>query len=707
MKWKRHISVRYRLMAIFASLLLLFSASNALLAGLIHMDQTAMSAQQEAYRRFDLISDTRAAVTLSRHIGGQIVSSRLTHDNEGLAKAQAAQEQATRDLDAQLLHLDPFDGVNARLIRTALAEAGHYTEVAVTAMLADKPSEVKARMAEMQKRVDLVEATLQTMSRRERASAQLIKVQAQSRALFVSNTALLVALCAVGIGILITFVGGRSIVRPLKITTEAIRRVNHGETHIDLPPVTDDEFGDMAMALRQFRDQAEKLRRIAYQDGLTGLGSRAYLHERLQKLLDERRGSSEISLALICISVDHLRSVNERLGSRSGDRFLCEAVLRIQRFLPHDVMMFRYSGRKFIGLLEGDGECQVNETRLGEIADCVLRGLDEPFAMGNHQLDMSASIGIAILPQDGETVEHLISSVDAAVDVAKRHGGNVSRFASAHHTAQVRGQMSLAGEIKRGLQNGDFTVFYQPIVAVRTRAVIGAEALVRWNHPERGLLLPGAFIETAESSGLISELGNRALALSHQQSATWLANGLDISIAVNLSARQIKTPDFLARLRGIRERLGEGSCKVELELTESALFDSSEETRKVLAELKQMGYKLGLDDFGTGYSSFSYVQNLPIDKVKIDRMFVANLHGSRQARAIVSATLALANALDLSVVAEGVETVEQMLTLNQLGAEIQQGFLYSKALPPAEFERWVANYEQGVSPALPALNAVA
>jgi len=494
------------------------------------------------------------------------------------------------------------------------------------------------------------------------------------------------------VGVLLVLIVVRSIIRPLQAVTVALGQVNAGKREIDLPPVSGDEFGQMALALAQFRDGAEKLRRLAYHDPLTALGNRAKLEESLQAALQPRPPNEERT-ALFYFDLDNFRSVNDRLGHKAGDQYLCEAVTRLQRLLPAGTELFRYGGDKFIALI-GDGPAaDAPDLRLREIADRALHGVAEPYRIGSDLLHMSVSIGIAVSPGDGPSAEHLISSAEAAGHAAKRSGRNNARFAGGQLTGLLRRQLALAGEIGRGLERNEFELFYQPIVDVENHQVVGAEALVRWRHPQRGLLLPGEFIQVAEDEGLIKALGERCLRIVHAQLRQWRGQGHEFRVAVNLSARQVQDAQILERLDELRKDDAAAAAMIELELTESVLFDSSESTRKTLEEIKRLGYRLGMDDFGTGYSSFGYLQRLPIDKIKIDRQFVADLGVSRQAEAIVSAMLALSQKLDLQIVAEGVETLLQMRMLHSQGCRLQQGFLFAPALPTLEFERWAAAYQ--------------
>lgn len=336
-----------------------------------------------------------------------------------------------------------------------------------------------------------------------------------------------------------------------------------------------------------------------------------------------------------------------------------------------------------------------SESRLSDlqkIAESMLRSVSEPYALGSEVVISSMSVGIGISPEDGNTPDLLIGSAEAALHTAKRAGRNKIRFAGGQQTSAMRRRAALATDIARGLDLEEFELFYQPIIDYAERRVVGAEGLVRWRHPSRGLLNASEFIDAAEEEGLITRIGEHCLRLAHNQISDWQSRGIELRLAVNVSAQQVQDDSLLKILRDLHVG-SDAAGSIDLELTESALFDHSDQTRSMLDEIKRLGYRLGLDDFGTGYSSLSYIQRLPIDKIKIDRQFVATMDSRPQALAVVTAILSMARALHLDVIAEGVETEAQAARLLEVDCFLQQGFLYSRAVPPREFEKWVAAYE--------------
>ncbi|MBL6749884.1 MAG: EAL domain-containing protein [Nevskia sp.] len=686
------LSVRDRLLGLCLGLVAVFGSANLLLGFLVDSNERMQEEQQGRYRRFEIIQATDQALALYRHTGGQFTSAALLKNADQEASARASWGEAGHNLNTELGRLSSFDPASVAIIKGALDEEPKYVDRAIAALLKGQQDEAAPILAELQRRLDLIENTLDAASRHEHAMAEEFQRRERERVALSMRIATAVILVAAIVGVLLVLLVVRSIIRPLQTTTNAIRQVNAGEFELDLPPISHDEFGDMALALRQFRDNAEKLRRLAYQDPLTGLGNRVLLEESLQAAIDRSRGSRD-QLSVFHLDLDNFRAVNERLGHKAGDRYLCEAAARLRRFIPPEALLCRYTGDKFIMLMEGLGNDPAIEQRMREAANTILRGVAEPYAFGGHLLNMSISIGIALFPADGESVEQLISSAEAAVYVAKKAGRNNARFAGAQLTGLARRQMALVGDIRRGLEMGEFEVYYQPIIDAVTRRVAAAEALLRWNHPERGLLLPGEFVQTAEDAGLIRQLGERCLTMVYGQLAQWRKAGRSIHVSVNLSARQVQDDNIIGWLAELRGRNVDTADLVEFELTESVLFDNSANTLKILEEIRKLGFRLGLDDFGTGYSSLSYLQRLPIDKIKIDRQFVSGMGISKQAMAIVSATLALARNLQLDVVAEGVETAQQVDMLLRYECRLLQGFHFAPAMPAVEFERWVADFD--------------
>ena len=685
--------MKARLLGLGLGLVALFGSTVLLLGYLIERDREAQQFQQNQLVRFETIYGVDQVMNRYRHANSRLTTAMLARDTPGIQAARKAVDAERSTLDQKLRALAQFDAQSASLVSSALTDVPALANEVRSALVNGDPARAAPVASALQARLEQIEGVLDVASDRERSSSSAAQMQEDQRLQWSIEIATVAVVLSIGLALLLTARIMRSIIGPLRATTEALDRVNAGQLDIDIPQTGDDEFGAIAKALHQYREQAERLRRLAYQDPLTGLGNRARLEEKLPDEIERARRAGE-PIALFYVDLDNFRAVNDKLGHKTGDRYLIEATARLHRFMPPDSLLCRYGGDKFTILVPRIGTGRPPEQLLREQAEALLRGLGEAWTVGDDLLNMSASIGVAVFPGDGETADQLISAADAAVLAAKKLGRNTVCFASNESIGTLRRQMAVASDIRRGIERGEFEPYYQPVVDVERGRVVGAEALLRWRHPENGLLPPGDFVHVAEESGLVGPLGEVCLRKAHEQALAWNLRGRRLRVAVNLSVRQVHDGKIIQILRSLGKPPPGADRPVEFELTESALLDPTEYSHQVLVEIKRLGFRIGLDDFGTGYSSFSYLQRLPIDKIKIDRQFVTTMGASKQALAIVSATLTLAQNLDLSVVAEGVESAEQMRQLKTLGCKLQQGFFFTRALPAAEFENWVVEFEK-------------
>jgi diguanylate cyclase (GGDEF)-like protein len=683
------LSVRARLFALCLGLLAVMGVANFFLGHINSQHETQVSQLQEQYRRVSATYAVQQAMTVYRFWQGQVNAAGSVQNTAAEERARKRVDAAVADLNARLAVLAEFDPAAVAVIQKAMDELPVRLREGMHALAERKP-EAEAHFNEAGRLLSTVDGALSSVAQREEGVAEEVQREARERAAFGQRVSIVIIVASTALGLLLTYIILNSIIRPMQSTVIALRQVNAGETSIDLPPVRHDEFGDMAVALRQFRDQAEHLRRLAYRDPLTGLGNRAYLEEELRGSIEMARQEGT-QLALLYVDLDNFRSVNDSLGHSAGDRYLCEAVVRLQRFVPDGTLVCRYSGDKFTVLLPGipPWDTDTLQAHLRTVANNVLRGMVEPLQLGNDLLPMSVSAGIAVFPADGQNGEQLISSADAAMYLAKRSGRNNAQFATPELTGDARRQLAVIADIRRGLEGGEFEPFYQPVVDVVEGRVAGAEALLRWRHPQRGLVAAAEFIPAAEESGLIHALGERCIAKACEQAAHWAGGGTQpIRVSVNLSARQIEDRSAIAMLERLHAQGGQGAKELDFEITESAILQHLDRAQETLNQIRTLGHQLSVDDFGTGYSSMVYLQRFPISRIKIDRSFVARLENSREALAIVSATIALARSLDLEVVAEGVETESQSRHLQTLGCTLQQGYYFAAALPATEFDRW-------------------
>jgi diguanylate cyclase (GGDEF)-like protein len=683
------LSVRARLFSLCIGLLAVMGGANLLLGQINSQHEEQVRLQQEQYRRVSVIYSVQQSLGNYRYQLGQVNAAGLVQSATAEARAVARLAVARDEVEQRLREMDRFDASAPDVIRAALVDLPIRMRESVTALVKRDPA-AEAHIGESGRLLGTIDQALNGSASRERAVAEEIQQRARERAATGQRVSIFIIGGSAAFGLLLTFFVVRSIIRPMQSTVVALRQVNAGETSIDLPPVGPDEFGDMAAALRQFRDQAEHLRRLAYRDPLTGIGNRAYLEEELRNGISSC-GQDSTKLALLCLGVDNFRSVNDSLGHSAGDRYLCEAVVRLQRFVPDDAVICRYDGDKFAVLLQGipQWDSDTMQAHLRDVASNILRGISEPFQLGGDLLPMSVSVGIAVFPNDGQNGEQLVSSADAAMYLAKRSGRNNAKFASPELTSDARRQLAIVADVRRGLESREFEPFYQPIVDVAAGRVASAEALLRWRHPQRGIVAAGEFIPAAEDSGLIHALGERCLIKACEQAAAWgIGSTSPIRVSVNLSARQIEDRTAIGMLERLHANGGQGAKGLDFEITESAILQHMDRAQETLSQIRELGHQLSVDDFGTGYSSMVYLQRFPISRIKIDRSFVGRMESSREAQAIVAATIALARSLDLEVVAEGVETASQSRHLQKLGCTLQQGYYFTAALPASEFDAW-------------------
>jgi diguanylate cyclase (GGDEF)-like protein len=683
-------SVSFRLFLLSVGILAALAVTAALLSGVVRREDQLHFQDTEQLRRLDQFHAVQHALSAVRLGQGGVSTATLAGDAAWQAQAEQALAKASAELEAQLLRLAPLAPEAVGAVRASLERVPVVSGDLVTAVQAGKKADAERAMRELGTLVVAMEGELnRAETRASDALAQQRDAQRQA-AQDGLHLALYATVATVLLGLMLAATVSGSLVRPLQRIVAAVRRVTAGETGVTLPPARPDEFGDMTVALQQFQDQADKLRTIAYRDPLTGLANRTRLEEVLHTgVMKCARGGT--SLALLFLDLDNFKSVNDSLGHSAGDRFLREAARRLQRLAPEGTLITRYSGDKFTVVVEALKRDGTQQAQLRAIADAILRGMSEPYRSGEDFLYMTVSIGIAVYPMDGQSPEQIVSAADAAMYLAKRSGRNNLQFASPDLTEDARRKLLLAGEIRRGIAAGEFTPYYQPIMNVRTGHVAGAEALLRWHHPQRGIVMPGEFVRVAEDCGLIGDLGERCLTVAYEQAVRWCSKGREIPIAVNLSARQLQDRKVLSLVQQLQAATELRPQCLEFEITESAVMERPELSQQTLQEIRRRGHKLGIDDFGTGHSALGYLQKFPIDRIKIDRSFVERVDTSRQSRAIISATLALAENLGLDVVAEGVETQNQLSQMRDLGCTLHQGYFFTPALPAEEFEVWMAS----------------
>jgi len=415
----------------------------------------------------------------------------------------------------------------------------------------------------------------------------------------------------------------------------------------------------------------------ALHDLLTGLPNRILFNERLLISLANARSNRE-KLAVMFLDLDRFKKINDTLGHEVGDRLLKAVALRLTDCIRDTDILARWGGDEFTLLLPkiSSAECSA------ETAQRILDALKPPFLLGNDYLHITSSIGIALYPDDGEDAETLIKNADAALYSAKAKGRNNYQFYTRNINEEASELLFLENRLHHAWERGEFRVYYQPKVNINTGKITGMEALVRWQSPELGFVAPVKFIPIAEENGLIVPIGEWVLRTACRQNKAWLDAGLPpMRIAVNLSARQLQQPDLVEMVAQVLAETKLESGFLELEITETTAMQNLDLTREILKKLNTMGVRIAIDDFGTGYSSLNYLKKFPIQTIKIDRSFVRDMTVDLYDVAIAKAVIALGQSLNMSVVAEGVETLEQLECLRQLGCEEMQGYLFSEPLP--------------------------
>jgi diguanylate cyclase (GGDEF)-like protein len=495
------------------------------------------------------------------------------------------------------------------------------------------------------------------------------------------------ALLATAAGGIALFVLGslwlaRRIAGPVNVLAAAARRMEAGDYAQAVAVNSKDEIGQLAAGFESMRvgiaAREQKITRLAYEDTLTGLPNRARLEERLERL-----GASGAA-AVMVLDLDRFAAINDALGHPVGDRLLLQVGLRLSDRLPPRCMLARLWGDEFAFLVEG-----MDDAAVRAFASDVLDALHLPIEVEGQRLDVNGSLGIAFHPQDGTDSNALLQRAELAMYEAKRRqcgfmlAEEIGPGPSPEH-------LSLIGEMRDALARREFVLFYQPKFDFAGGRVGGAEALLRWQHPERGLVPPGRFIPFAERTGFIREITPWLLGEVTRQAAAWRADGLDLVLSANLSARDLLDPGLVARVRDLVTAHALPPAALCLEITESALMEDPALAQAHLAELAAFGVKLSIDDYGAGQASLAYLKSLPVHELKIDQSFIHSLGSSPKDAAIVRSTIALGHALGLSVVAEGIETEADLEWLRASGCDIGQGYVIARPLAAADFPAWVA-----------------
>jgi diguanylate cyclase (GGDEF)-like protein len=436
-------------------------------------------------------------------------------------------------------------------------------------------------------------------------------------------------------------------------------------------------------AERGLAESRARLEYLAHHDALTGLANLAKLRERVEQAIAvQSRAQPAMSVALLFIDLDQFKEVNDTLGHGTGDALLQHTARQLESVVRETDTVSRQGGDEFAIVLSG----VANIGEVVHVADKIMRVGAGTAAVHGHELPMSMSIGVAFYPHDADRFETLLQCADIAMYNAKAAGRNVYRFYDAQMSAQATERMQMRGRLGRALERGELELHYQPIIDLAARRVVGAEALLRWNQPELGLIPPASFIPVAEDSGLIVPIGNWVLHEACRQGARWHATGMDgLVIAVNLSVLQFRRSDLLHTVLQALQESGLPPQYLELEVTESVLMEERDMVNATLQRLRQFGVRVSIDDFGTGYCNLGYLKSVPASKLKVDQALIRDMAGSTRDAGMVKAVIQMAHDLQLSVVAEGVETLMQRQMLEHFGCDYAQGYLFGRPVPAAQF----------------------
>lgn len=534
-----------------------------------------------------------------------------------------------------------------------------------------------------------------SQAQQARAQAQLAQRQQQATdtyRLWLAGLLGLLLIVASALSLLVS----RGMVGPIRMLAEAARHVEAGRyRQIALESGRRDEMGALIRAFSRMSDSVERherdVRRMAYTDALTGLPNRLALRELLDLKLIHQHADGQ-GLALLFIDLDDFKRVNDTLGHEAGDRVLVRVAERIRdsaRLIAGGhVQVARFGGDEFVAVVESEEP----RLRAARVADAVIEALLEPVHVAGRDLFLGSSIGITVFPDDASSTSQLIKNGDIAMYQAKLSGKACYRFYSRVMDDAMADRVQLEHDLRGALERHELRLYYQPVVSTHDGSLHGMEALLRWEHPQRGLIMPAAFVEVAEQCGLITPIGAYALEQACRDTMAIAAacpSAANLFVSVNVSARQLRSGDLVEVVSHAIALTGLPASRLRVELTETALLGDEVLAGALLSRLRAIGVRVWLDDFGTGFSGLSHLRRVPVDGVKIDRSFVADLLDDPDDLALTTAIIALAHSLGIGVVAEGVEDVEQLRVLARHGCDLAQGFLVARPMPVSVLIDWV------------------
>lgn len=433
--------------------------------------------------------------------------------------------------------------------------------------------------------------------------------------------------------------------------------------------------------ISDLKETERKAQYLAVHDVLTGLPNRTYMQNELARHLEKAAAAGQ-RRGLVFIDLDNFKTINDSLGHAAGDKLLIEVAARLRSHSRSEDLVTRLGGDEFVVFLH---DVKSRDTAL-TMVERIRTLLVDPIYIGEHALQITPSMGISIYPDDGEDIETLMKHADLAMYEAKSSGRNQHCFFTRDMKERVETRLQLESHLRRAVDNGEFELFYQPQVSICDDKVIGAEALVRWRHPARGLLEPSAFIAVAEETGLVEPLGEWVIGQAVSQQKRWEQQGHKIKVSINLSPRQFRSGALIPAIERTVQTEGCEPAMIDFEITETMLIDDNQKTIAALEQLNKMGFRLTIDDFGTGYSNLAYLQRYPINCLKIDRSFIADL---TKTSAIAELIISMCKLLQLDIVAEGVEDARQLNWLREKGCHQYQGYYFSPPVTAGEFDKYL------------------
>ncbi len=683
----KHTSIRTRLLAVIGLLLVML----AIVAGLSYRGFQALthSANDLVDRQVRLALLSNRANQHAQTAANHLLRLLLTAERDARVPLYAAMDDSLNAADQALLQLESAqlpqeDGSRMFDLRRLRDQYGEDFQATVEQIELEGPQSAKTHfetttepaLKTLLAATDQFAVALQDAMQAEVEKLTADAAKAQERIVIVGLLALLV-------GAVLGGLIARSIARPVNQAAVIAEGIAAGDYSRELPPAGNDEIGSMLRALGAMRqriaDREAHIKRIAYVDELTDLPNRVRVTEDFAQAMTARG-------AFLLIDIDRFSAINKALGHAVGDALLRGVADRLRAALGEHDLLARLWGDEFSLLLASVGQDEAI-TEAGRIRQI----LGEPLVIDGQRLDLEASIGIALFPDHGADFAHLLQRADSALRRAKHRHAGVA-LASSEDAEPSPEQLSLIGEMREALARDQFVVFYQPKLDLKLQRVTAAEALIRWRHPERGMVPPGKFIPFAEQTGFIREITPWLVKRVVQDTARWRRDGLDLVISANLSTSDLLNAKLIEDIFSLLKQEQLPPSALCLEITESALMDEPERAMQHLEQLAAHGIKLSIDDYGSGQASLSYVKDLPVHELKIDRVFVTDVDQTPKNAAIVRSTVLLCNELGLSVVAEGAERQGEIDWLTQNGCDLVQGYVVAKPMPGEEFDSWVRRY---------------